>query len=146
MTTVTEPAACAHDAPAATKVPRAKRLAHGLAFDRVGAVYVWLGIIVLFSMWVPDTSGYRNIRASIWAFAKVGRHSGRSAARIRRAVDRNMRGSMPRDREVAGRTSEVSTLALVSGFIRGFRRFSQITEAGAAREACGSDEEAGRRL
>jgi hypothetical protein len=49
---------------------------------------------------------------------------------------------MPRDREIAGRTSELSTLALVSGFIRGFRRFSQITEAGAAREACGSDEEA----
>jgi ribose transport system permease protein len=35
--------------------PLTKRLAHGLAFDRVGAVYVWLGIIVLFSLWVPDT-------------------------------------------------------------------------------------------
>ena len=55
MTSVTEPAARAHDARARTKVPRAKRLVHGLAFDRVGAVYVWLGIIVLFSIWVPDT-------------------------------------------------------------------------------------------
>jgi ribose transport system permease protein len=26
-----------------------------LAFDRVGAVYVWLAIIVVFSIWVPDT-------------------------------------------------------------------------------------------
>ena len=33
----------------------AKRLAGGLAFDRVGAVYVWLAIIVVFSLWVPDT-------------------------------------------------------------------------------------------
>jgi ribose transport system permease protein len=55
MTSVTEPAARAHDARARTKVPRAKRLVHGLAFDRVGAVYIWLGIIVLFSIWVPDT-------------------------------------------------------------------------------------------
>jgi ribose transport system permease protein len=55
MTSVTEPAARAHDARARTNVPRAKRLVHGLAFDRVGAVYVWLGIIVLFSIWVPDT-------------------------------------------------------------------------------------------
>ena len=55
MTSVTEPAARVHDARARTKVPRAKRLVHGLAFDRVGAVYVWLGIIVLFSIWVPDT-------------------------------------------------------------------------------------------
>ena len=56
MTTVTEAAAAARATRRrATKVPRAKRLAHGLAFDRVGAVYVWLGIIVLFSIWVPDT-------------------------------------------------------------------------------------------
>jgi ribose transport system permease protein len=26
-----------------------------LAFDRIGAVYVWLAIIVVFSVWVPDT-------------------------------------------------------------------------------------------
>ena len=35
--------------------PLAKRLAGGLAFDRVGAVYVWLAIIVVFSVWVPET-------------------------------------------------------------------------------------------
>ena len=27
----------------------------GLAFDKIGAVYVWLGIVVVFSIWVPDT-------------------------------------------------------------------------------------------
>ncbi len=42
-------------APVRTGPPRATRLARGLAFDRVGAVYVWLGIIVLFSLWVPET-------------------------------------------------------------------------------------------
>lgn len=26
-----------------------------LAFDKVGAIYVWVGIIVVFSIWVPDT-------------------------------------------------------------------------------------------
>jgi ribose transport system permease protein len=52
---VTEPAAGVESAPARTEPPVAKRLAHGLAFDRVGAVYVWLGIIVLFSLWVPET-------------------------------------------------------------------------------------------
>ena len=52
---VTERAAHEHAAPARPKPPRAKRLAHGLAFDRIGAVYVWLGIIVLFSIWVPET-------------------------------------------------------------------------------------------
>jgi ribose transport system permease protein len=41
--------------PARTRPPLAQRLAHGLAFDRVGAVYVWLGIIVLFSLWAPET-------------------------------------------------------------------------------------------
>jgi ribose transport system permease protein len=53
---VTEPAAArAPAAPARTGPSRASRLAHGLAFDRIGAVYVWLGIIVLFSLWVPET-------------------------------------------------------------------------------------------
>jgi ribose transport system permease protein len=52
---VTEPAAGAEAAPARTTPSRATRLAHGLAFDRIGAVYVWLGIIVLFSLWVPET-------------------------------------------------------------------------------------------
>jgi ribose transport system permease protein len=32
-----------------------RRLTAGLAFNRVGAVYVWLAIIVVFSLWVPDT-------------------------------------------------------------------------------------------
>jgi ribose transport system permease protein len=27
----------------------------GLAFNKIGAVYVWLGIVVVFSIWVPDT-------------------------------------------------------------------------------------------
>jgi ribose transport system permease protein len=40
-------------APAATSVPR--RVAGALAFDRVGAVYVWLGIILIFTVWVPET-------------------------------------------------------------------------------------------
>jgi ribose transport system permease protein len=52
---VTEPAATVESAPAHTRPSTAKRLAHGLAFDRIGAVYVWLGIIVLFSLWVPET-------------------------------------------------------------------------------------------
>src|SRR4051795_9198652 len=50
LTTVPETAAPARATPV-----RTRRLARGLAFDRVGAVYVWLGIIVLFSIWVPDT-------------------------------------------------------------------------------------------
>jgi ribose transport system permease protein len=54
-TSVTEPAAReARRAPAAGP-PLAQRLVRGLAFDRIGAVYVWLGIIVLFSLWVPET-------------------------------------------------------------------------------------------
>jgi ribose transport system permease protein len=35
--------------------PLARRLVRGLAFDKVGAVYVWLGIVVVFSIWVPST-------------------------------------------------------------------------------------------
>ena len=31
------------------------RLVSVLAFDRIGAVYVWLAIIAVFSIWVPDT-------------------------------------------------------------------------------------------
>jgi ribose transport system permease protein len=41
--------------PAHTRPPLSRRLVAGLAFDRIGAVYVWLGIVVLFSLWVPDT-------------------------------------------------------------------------------------------
>src|SRR5215203_3650790 len=52
---VTTPAAPEHAPPARTAPPRARRLARSFAFDRIGAVYVWLGIIVLFSIWVPET-------------------------------------------------------------------------------------------
>jgi ribose transport system permease protein len=36
------------------RAPLAKRLARGFAFDRIGAVYVWVGIAIIFSLWVPD--------------------------------------------------------------------------------------------
>jgi ribose transport system permease protein len=52
---VTEPSARAESPPAQTGPPLAQGLAHDLAFDRIGAVYVWLGIIVVFSLWVPET-------------------------------------------------------------------------------------------
>jgi ribose transport system permease protein len=59
---VTEPGARAESPPAQTGPPPAQTgpspaqgLAHDLAFDRIGAVYVWLGIVVLFSLWVPET-------------------------------------------------------------------------------------------
>ena len=51
----TEPGARAESPPAQTGPPPAQGLAHDLAFDRIGAVYVWLGIVVLFSLWVPET-------------------------------------------------------------------------------------------
>jgi ribose transport system permease protein len=50
-----EPAARDQAAPAHTPSPPASGLVHDLAFDRIGAVYVWLGIIVLFSLWAPET-------------------------------------------------------------------------------------------
>lgn len=31
------------------------RVLRGLAFNKIGAVYVWLGIVILFSIWVPST-------------------------------------------------------------------------------------------
>ena len=31
------------------------RLRRGLAFNSIGAVYVWLGLVLVFSIWVPDT-------------------------------------------------------------------------------------------
>jgi ribose transport system permease protein len=34
---------------------RASRLARGLAFNNIGAVYVWVAIAVVFSIWVPQT-------------------------------------------------------------------------------------------
>jgi ribose transport system permease protein len=35
--------------------PLGRRLASGMAFDKIGAVYVWIAIIVVFSIWVPET-------------------------------------------------------------------------------------------
>ena len=49
------PPAPAAPPPAQTAPPRSQGLAHDLAFDRIGAVYVWLGIVVVFSLWVPET-------------------------------------------------------------------------------------------
>jgi ribose transport system permease protein len=56
-TPVTEaaPAAPHEAAPARAPSPPAGGLVRDLAFDRIGAVYVWLGIIVLFSLWAPET-------------------------------------------------------------------------------------------
>ena len=55
-TPVTEAPAASHQAaPARTPSPPAGGLVRDLAFDRIGAVYVWLGIIVLFSLWAPET-------------------------------------------------------------------------------------------
>ena len=50
-----ETAARDEAAPARTVSPPPSGLVHDLAFDRIGAVYVWLGIIVLFSLWAPET-------------------------------------------------------------------------------------------
>jgi ribose transport system permease protein len=33
----------------------ARRFVRGLAFDKIGAVYVWLVLVVVFSIWVPST-------------------------------------------------------------------------------------------
>lgn len=41
--------------PAPSRPSAASRLARGLAFNNIGAVYVWLAIVVVFSIWVPDT-------------------------------------------------------------------------------------------
>jgi ribose transport system permease protein len=35
--------------------PASRRLASALAVDKIGAVYVWLAIIVVFTIWAPDT-------------------------------------------------------------------------------------------
>jgi ribose transport system permease protein len=37
-----------------TRPSAAKRVVRGLAFDRIGAIYVWIGIAIVFSIWVPD--------------------------------------------------------------------------------------------
>ncbi len=38
-----------------SRAPLGKRVLAGMAFDRIGAVYVWLALVVVFSVWVPDT-------------------------------------------------------------------------------------------
>src|SRR3954467_4831529 len=35
--------------------PASRRLVSALAVDKIGAVYVWLAIIVVFTIWAPDT-------------------------------------------------------------------------------------------
>jgi ribose transport system permease protein len=49
------PAKAASPPPGRSRPSFAARFRHGLAFDKIGAVYVWLGIVVVFSIWVPDT-------------------------------------------------------------------------------------------
>jgi len=57
------PAVAAKSPPSEAKSPPSARgraslstrLIRGLAFDKIGAVYVLLGIVVVFSIWVPDT-------------------------------------------------------------------------------------------
>jgi ribose transport system permease protein len=46
-------------APEARAAPHARpslatRFRRGLAFDKIGAIYVWIGIAILFSLWVPN--------------------------------------------------------------------------------------------
>src|SRR3954470_16565502 len=38
-----------------SRPPLSKRVASGMAFNKIGAVYVWILIIIIFSIWVPDT-------------------------------------------------------------------------------------------
>jgi ribose transport system permease protein len=51
--TATRTAPEARAAPHA-RPPLATRVARGLAFDRIGAVYVWALIAIVFAIWVPD--------------------------------------------------------------------------------------------
>ncbi|WP_332664124.1 hypothetical protein, partial [Aeromicrobium sp.] len=45
--------------PSATSGPPtsggASRWVNLMAFDKIGAIYVWLAIVVVFSFWAPDT-------------------------------------------------------------------------------------------
>jgi ribose transport system permease protein len=52
---LTAPSSTAPAPPAPSRPPLSKRLISGLAFDKIGAVYVWIAIIVVFAVWVPDT-------------------------------------------------------------------------------------------
>jgi len=50
-----EPGAVDTKRPNPSRLPMTTRWLRGLAFNRIGAVYVWLGIVVVFSIWVPST-------------------------------------------------------------------------------------------
>ena len=53
---LTAPPPSTAPAPSApSRPPASRRLVSALAFDKIGAVYVWIAIIILFSIWVPDT-------------------------------------------------------------------------------------------
>jgi len=41
--------------PPPDRPPASRRLVSALAVDKIGAVYVWLAIIVVFTIWAPDT-------------------------------------------------------------------------------------------
>jgi ribose transport system permease protein len=43
-----------HPRPAPDRPGVATRIARGMAFDKVGAIYVWALIAVIFAIWVPD--------------------------------------------------------------------------------------------
>src|SRR6201990_3771335 len=52
-------ASATQTAPEARAAPHARpplrtRVARGLAFDKIGAVYVWALIAIVFAIWVPD--------------------------------------------------------------------------------------------
>jgi ribose transport system permease protein len=53
---LTAPPSSTAPAPSApSRPPASKRYLSALAFDKIGAVYVWIAIIILFAIWVPDT-------------------------------------------------------------------------------------------
>jgi ribose transport system permease protein len=49
------PPATDRTGPAPTRTPRPKRVLRALSFDTIGAVYVWIAIVIVFSIWVPST-------------------------------------------------------------------------------------------
>ena len=55
MTISQEPRAAAPPTDAAREDAFGQRLKHGLSFRNIGAVYVWALIIVVFTIWVPET-------------------------------------------------------------------------------------------
>jgi ribose/xylose/arabinose/galactoside ABC-type transport system permease subunit len=53
--TTIEPEPVSVKATPAGRDPWTQRLRRGLSFRNIGAVYVWLAIVVVFAFWVPDT-------------------------------------------------------------------------------------------